>query len=60
MNALNSLNDTSGKQGMSDVDVLLGATHEVEARLSGPHRIFQLWKKELWHGASLLRQYQVS
>lgn len=61
MNALSSLDQPASKfeKGLSDVDVLLGATHEVEDRLSGPHRAFMLWKKELWHGAYLLRRYQV-
>lgn len=47
------------ENGLSDVDVLLGATKEIEDRLGGPQRQFQLWKKELWHGAYLLRRYRV-
>ena len=61
MDALNTL-DTPADQfehGLSDVDVLLGATKEVEERLGGPQRQFQWWKRELWHGAYLLRRYRV-
>lgn len=62
MHALNSLRDPEHKyeKGLSDVDVLLGATLEIEHRLHGPQRAFQLWKPELWHGAYLLRRYRVS
>ena len=60
MNALASLTDASKLEGgLSDVDVLLGATHEVESRLQGPLRVLQVWKRELWHGAYLLRRYRV-
>lgn len=61
MGALDSLAEPASKyeQGLSDVDVLLGATHEVEARVAGPHRVFKFWDKQLWHGAYLLRRYQV-
>ena len=60
MNALASLTGCSKLEGgLSDVDVLLGATHEVESRLQGPLRVLQLWKRELWHGSYLLRRYRV-
>lgn len=61
MNALNSLGDPmcDSKDGLSDVDVLLGATQEIEHRTQGPHRAFQIWKPELWRGAYLLRCYRV-
>ncbi len=62
MSALSDLKST-GKHheaGLSDVDVLLGATHEIEHRMQGPQRAFQLWKRELWHGIYLLRRYRVS
>lgn len=61
MNALNSLRDPAHKyeRGLSDVDVLLGATQEIEHRMQGPHRAWQLWKKELWFGKYLLKRYNV-
>ena len=61
MNALGSLTDPQYKYegGLSDVDVLLGATLEIEHRMQGPQRAFQLWKPALWHGAYLLKRYRV-
>ena len=62
MNALRDLTDpaTATKPGDSDVDVLIGATHEVEKRLGGPQRSLMLWNPELWRGASLIRRYNVT
>ena len=62
MGALNTLNTPPEQfeNGLSDVDVLLGATKEIEDRMGGPHRAFQWWKRELWHGAYLLSRYQVT
>lgn len=62
MHALDSLQDPTHEYegGFSDVDVLLGATLEVEHRMHGPQRAFQWWKAELWQGAYLLRRYRAS
>ena len=61
MNALGSLKDPEHKyeRGLSDVDVLLGATREVEHRMQGPQRAWQIWRKELWFGRYLLKRYNV-
>ena len=62
MHALDDLK-SDGKHheaGLSDVDVLLGATQEIEHRMQGPQRAFQIWRWDLWHGAYLLSRYRVS
>lgn len=61
MNALGSLKDPAHKyeRGLSDVDVLLGATLEVENRMQGPQRAWQIWRKDLWFGRYLLKRYNV-
>lgn len=61
MNALGSLRDPEHKyeRGLSDVDVLLGATREVEHRMQGPQRAWQIWRRELWFGRYLLKRYNV-
>ena len=61
MHALDSLSDPSHRDegGLSDVDVLLGATQEIEHRMQGPQRAWQIWRKDLWSGAYLLKRYNV-
>ena len=61
MNALNDLksNGQHHEAGLSDVDVLLGATQEIEHRMQGPQRAFQLWRRDLWRGFYLLSRYRV-
>ena len=62
MNALNDLksNGQHYEAGLSDVDILLGATQEIEHRMQGPQRAFQLWRHDLWHGMYLLSRYRVN
>lgn len=61
MNALNTLKskEQNHEAGLSDVDILLGATREIEHRMQGPQRAFMLWRQELWQGFYLLSRYRV-
>lgn len=60
MQALDELKDPSiEEKKLSDVDVLLGATHEIERRLRGPQSLIEIWDPQLWFGAYLLKRYRV-